>query len=164
MNSRKITKTILTTNQGLIQNNIPDDIIGLIFDFTGNIWEHVDSVDHNKYIFFISNIQYKYKQKYPADLENAYFCNVCKSSFQSKKIIGNHINSKLHKNNLKRYKKETLEEVKEYIENDINDSHWYSNICGFEIEPVEYEVEVVCNTKYKFKHFENKKIRIQVTL
>ena len=58
MNSKHITKTILTTNQALTSNwDVPDDLINLLFEFTGNIWESVDAIDHNTYLYKLNIIE-----------------------------------------------------------------------------------------------------------
>ena len=109
MNSRTITKTILTTNQALSSNwDVPDDVINLLFEFTGNIWEPVDEIDHNNYLYKINII--KCDRQLTTDIyHNNYYCDVCQHIMARKILVDTHINSKNHLKNLQKYKNNDIQ-------------------------------------------------------
>ena len=145
MNSKTITKTIITTNQALTTNwDVPDDLINLLFEFTGNIWEPVDSVDHNKYLYKINII--KATDPWVQSIyHNDYYCDVCRHTMSKKKLVDTHINSEKHINKLKKYKNKSLQEVHARVK-----FKWRGDrIQEYEVVPINYDMNVLLDKKYE---------------
>lgn len=91
-------KKVKTIQKSLFQNNVPDDLFDIIFDYYGDTEETVDDL-HNKHCFYqitcssvVRNVR-------------GYFCRVCDSFLEVKSVkqLNRHCKCVEHRQNLPDY-------------------------------------------------------------
>ena len=150
MDTKKVTKTILTANNMLSHNGMHADLVGLVFEYTGNIWEPCDKVKHNKCIYKCTNWTPDHGRG--NSWHGQYYCDVCKTfcSTNSEQRMENHFNSKQHTKKLKKYRR-TCNPSQAALDA-FNHSYPRWNMQSVVATPVSYEVKKVIESKFVYKN------------
>ena len=144
MDSKTITKAVITTHEGLIKQDLPDDLINLMFDFVGNVWEEIQP-DQSEYMFRINIINKSTSTTSSNWFHNQYYCPVCcKVSSKKDTTFSNHFNTKTHLKELKKYKNnKTEQELIQEIYNHL--SKWKPE--PYTLSKVKLNHSTICTSK-----------------
>ena len=148
MESKQVTKTILTTSSMLSHNDMHDDLIGLVFDFVGNIWESCDEVDHHKCLYKLTNFQPSAPR-----WEDRHYCDVCQETFRclTDTTMQNHFNTKKHRNKLKRCKTSSdTDEVKRRVLKMFTKRYPRWRFTDVVLTPLNYQLKKVVHSEYVY--------------
>jgi hypothetical protein len=112
-----LSRKYFNTYTGLLQNNIPKDIIGLCFDYIGYI---NDDKDDNLNPIRKVDVLYRYQQTEDDNVlskkTRLYYCSCCNNYYIKSKRIKRHLKSKKH------YYKRKKNEISNIENKDLNDS------------------------------------------
>lgn len=102
---------ILRAYHSLVLNDVPDDVINVIFEYAGDLKEtEVDLV--NRYCFY--KCAPKFAEHIRCWFYNGYFCDVCDKYLQvSLRGLRRHKNAKCHRKNIDKYLKRDVKKCTE---------------------------------------------------
>ena len=150
MDAKKLIKTVLTTNNMLSHNGMHTDLIGLVFEYTGNTWEPCEKEQPNSpFIYKLTNWTPDHGRG--NDWHGQHYCDVCKSFFGDKTAVKmqNHFNSKYHTKKLKKYK--PTDNASQDALDRFNKMYPYWNMQSVEATPVSYELKKVVESKFVYE-------------